>query len=57
MDGTHHDEGMYETVNPVIFIIGLLAAAGLLLILPIGFIFHPVPLLYAALPPRRCSLW
>lgn len=49
MTGAHADEGMYETFNPITFIIGILASAGLLLILPIGFIFHPAPLLYAAL--------
>ncbi|WP_042695479.1 hypothetical protein [Azospirillum sp. B506] len=40
---------IYEHVNPGIFVLGVLAAAVLLLILPIGFLFHPTIILYAAL--------
>ncbi|QCG88372.1 hypothetical protein [Azospirillum sp. TSH100] len=40
---------VYERFNPGIFLLGLLGAAVLLLILPIGFIFHPTVVLYAAL--------
>ena len=40
--------GMYETFNLPVFLLGVLAAAGLLLILPIGFLFHPTILIYAA---------
>ncbi|KAA0581289.1 hypothetical protein FZ983_10150 [Azospirillum sp. B21] len=48
---THTDLNtpIYEQFNPGIFAIGLLAAAVMLLILPIGFIFHPTIILYAAL--------
>lgn len=40
---------IYEHLNLGIFLLGLLAAALMLLILPIGFIFHPSIILYAAL--------
>ncbi|MFP5515875.1 MAG: hypothetical protein ACLGJC_22685 [Alphaproteobacteria bacterium] len=48
---THTDLNapVYEHFNPGIFSLGLLAAALMLLILPIGFIFHPVIILYTAL--------
>lgn len=44
-----HDGEIYEKFNLFTFVIGILAAAGLLLVLPIGFIFHPAVLIYAAL--------
>jgi hypothetical protein len=40
---------IYEHFNLGIFVLGLLAAALMLLILPIGFIFHPSIVLYVAL--------
>ncbi|CAO3444573.1 hypothetical protein [Azospirillum largimobile] len=48
---THTDLNapVYEQFNLGIFLLGLLAAALMLLILPIGFIFHPTVILYAAL--------
>ncbi len=48
---THTDLNapVYEQFNLGIFLLGLLAAAAMLLILPIGFIFHPSIILYAAL--------
>lgn len=48
---THADPTapVYERFNLGIFLLGLLAAAVMLLILPIGFIFHPTIILYAAL--------
>ncbi|MFS2010479.1 hypothetical protein ACCD06_11450 [Azospirillum sp. CT11-132] len=48
---THTDLNapIYEHFNPGIFLLGLLAAALMLLILPIGFIFHLSIILYAAL--------
>ncbi|CBS86750.1 hypothetical protein [Azospirillum lipoferum] len=48
---THTDLNapVYEKFNLGIFLLGLLAAALMLLILPIGFIFHPSIILYAAL--------
>ena len=39
----------YETFNLGVFVIALLAAATMLVILPIGFIFHFQPILWAAL--------
>ncbi len=48
---THTDLNapIYEHFNLGIFVLGLLAAALMLLILPIGFIFHLSIILYAAL--------
>lgn len=48
---THTDLNapIYERFNLGIFLLGLLGAAVLLLILPIGFLFHPTIVLYAAL--------
>ncbi len=46
---TNLNAPVYERFNPGIFLLGLLAAALMLLILPIGFIFHPTIILYAAL--------
>ncbi|PWC35862.1 hypothetical protein [Azospirillum sp. TSO35-2] len=43
------NDPMYETFNLGIFILGILAAAVMLLILPIGFIFKSTVILYAAL--------
>lgn len=40
---------VYEHFNLGIFLLALLGAALLLLILPIGFIFHPPVVLYAGL--------
>ena len=40
---------VYESFNLGIFLLGLAAVALMLLILPIGFIFHPTIILYAAL--------
>ncbi|WP_042442875.1 hypothetical protein [Azospirillum sp. B510] len=48
---THNDPNapIHEHFNLGIFLLGLLAAALMLLILPIGFLFHPAIILYAAL--------
>ena len=48
---THTDLNapVYEQFNLGIFLLGLVGAAVMLLILPIGFIFHPSIILYAAL--------